>query len=111
MAMPGPIEPQIDERTIRQIEWTVQYAPDVATELQQVFNAWWNKKRTSPMYAARGRAYWAEQFYSLVKIRKEIEGSRSNRCPECGVKLKVRRCLACDLKLQMRVKKQVASGQ
>jgi len=104
-------EPQIDERTIRQIEWTVQYAPDVATELQQLFNKFWSKRRSSPSYAARGRAYWAEQFYSLVKIRKEIEGGRSNRCPECGVKLKAKRCLACDLRLQMRVKKQVANGE
>lgn len=110
MAMPYT-EPQIDERTIRKIEWTVQYAPDVATELNQLFSTFWSKKRTLPAYAARGRAYWVEQFYLLVKIRKEIEGGRSNRCPECGVKLRAKRCLACDLRLQMRIKKQVANGE
>ncbi len=53
-----------------------------------------------------GDTYWTEQrvrswYLAYVgRLQRQHPYHANNRCPTCGVKLAVRRCLGCDLRRQ-----------
>ena len=92
------VEPSIDARTHADIDWTIRYTESPDQDLHVLFKTWWDRRKKSPSYSKLGRDFWKAEFFRVVQMRKDATRTRSGRCPICGVKLTVVRCLACDLR-------------
>ena len=99
-------EPQIDARTHADIDWTIRYTESPDQDLHVLFKTWWDRRKKSPSYAKLGRDFWKAEFFRLVALRKDAGRTRTGRCPICGAKLTVVRCLACDTKAMMAAEKE-----
>lgn len=92
----------IDPITLDSIRWYISYGEGSLDTigLSEMFNAWWNKRKDNRAYSSLGRSHWRQVWnVACDQMRRELALCNGNgRCPTCGAKIKVRRCLACDLK-------------
>lgn len=101
----------IEIHTREDIYWIVRYSEQPQYDLQNLYSRWWNKRKSSPRYLKQGRDYWKQRFFGLAaQLKGEIEMYARGRCPHCGCRLKATRCLGCDLKAELKARKEMIRG-
>jgi len=93
----------LDEETQSQIEFTIRYGDLTKRDrgLLAMFGTWWARRCDSPKWLEKGQAYWKWRWaIEVTRIKRMVllQETKNMRCPECGAKLRVRNCLACDLR-------------
>jgi len=91
----------IDETTIDKIRQYLEYEEprEEQTDLMEMFKVWWAKRAVSSFFKVEGRDVWKQRWVAIVeRERRNLMLQSRSRCPTCGAKLAVRRCLACDLR-------------
>lgn len=89
----------VDESTQREIRWQLAYVGEDDRYLMGLFNQWWQKRKDTARYREKGIDHWKLTWRRTVdRVRRSREMFARGRCPECGAKLKTKRCLACDLR-------------
>lgn len=90
----------IDHNTQESVRWYLRYGEVEFKDanLYDLFSLWWKKRKGSPAYELQGKDHWYSIWCAMVeRERRTMRLETSHRCPTCGVKLRVRNCLACDL--------------
>ncbi|NBW18353.1 MAG: hypothetical protein EBR82_61300 [Caulobacteraceae bacterium] len=91
----------IDQVTIDKIRQYLEYEEprEEQTDLMEMFKVWWAKRAVSSFFKVEGRTVWKQRWVAIVeRERRNLTLQSRSRCPTCGAKLAVRRCLACDLR-------------
>lgn len=91
-----------DAEILKAIEWAIRY-DEHDSDLGGMFATWWCHRKHTPQWLVLGKEGWKERWDAYVRQARQRVNSRSatQRCPDCGAKIKTRRCLACDIRRGM----------